>query len=66
MAAKSRRAAVTSTGKMTLPGKTGPQRFHYCIEHDMKMTPVLLWDSKVIRYECKDGCRLAKNEAALK
>ena len=52
--------------KIIIPGKAVPERHRYCIEHDTKMAPLLLWDSKTIQYVCKQGCQLSKSAAILK
>ena len=52
--------------KMQMVGKFSPERFRYCIEHDIKMYAVQAWPRKVMQYRCKEGCRLDKAEAILK
>jgi hypothetical protein len=52
--------------KVVVPNKFVPERFHYCIEHDTKMSAVATFGSKAIHYECKDGCKLSKGAAILK
>ena len=52
--------------KMVMQGKVSPERFRYCIDHDIKMYAIQDWDSNVIQFACKEGCRLHKREATLK
>lgn len=67
MASAARRSRVgPKNAKMQMVGKFSQERFHYCYEHDEKMKAILDWDSGVIEYECKQGCRLGKKEAILK
>ena len=51
---------------ITLPGKVGPERKHHCPEHDTPMSALKLWGKKSIVFECKEGCRLNKNQTNLK
>ncbi len=52
--------------KMVMQGKVSPERFRYCVDHDIKMKAIQDWDSGAIQYECKDGCRLTARQAVLK
>lgn len=52
--------------KIVIQGKVSPERFRYCIDHDIKMKAIQDWDTKEIQYECKEGCRLTKDTAILK
>ena len=67
MASAGRRSRVAPKGpKMVMQGKVSPERFRYCIDHDIKMSAIQTWPSKEIQYTCKEGCRLTKREAILK
>jgi len=60
---------IKSTGKnnkMILPGPAGPKRNHYCAQHDEKATPVRIFGSRALQFECKAGCRLTRKETVLK
>ena len=65
----SSRRASTSAIKLPpikLPGSVGPQRKHHCLEHDAAMSALKLWGKKKVVFECKEGCRLSKNQTNLK
>lgn len=67
MASASRRGRTApKNSKMVMQGKINPERFRYCIDHDTKMKPIQVFESKKIQYECNEGCRLTKAEAVLK
>ena len=51
---------------MVMQGKISPERFRYCIEHDTKMKAIQAWPSRVIEYECNEGCRMTAKQAVLK
>jgi hypothetical protein len=53
-------------GKITIPGKPGPERRHYCPSHDTTMTPLKQFGKKNTMFQCKEGCRLPKNFTVLK
>jgi len=55
-----------TTKKMFLPGPAGPERKHYCFDHDIVMTPFKLFGKKSIMFQCKEGCRLKKGVTTLK
>jgi len=66
MASASRRGRVgPKHGKMTVAGRTGPERFHYCREHDVKLKAEKMWGGGMV-FQCPQGCRLEKSETHLK
>ena len=44
----------------------GIPKVHYCRNHDEKVKAFRLWPSKSMRFQCKEGCDLNKNETVLK
>ena len=67
MASASRRARKgPKDTKMVMQGKVSPERFRYCIDHDIKMYAVQAWPGKTMQFRCKEGCRMSKGEAILK
>lgn len=59
-------APTAAMAKITIPGKPGPVRKHYCPAHDTVMTPIKQYGRKSIMFECKEGCRLGKNHTNLR
>jgi len=44
----------------------GTPRVHYCRDHNEKVKAFKLWPNKSMRFQCKEGCDLNKNETVLK
>lgn len=51
---------------MTLANALGTPRVHYCREHNEEVKTYRVWPKKAMRYFCKEGCKLSKNETVLK
>ena len=52
--------------RMILPGAVGFAKVRYCHNHDVEVKPVRLFGSKNMRFHCKEGCDLNKNQTVLK
>jgi hypothetical protein len=52
--------------KQGLACALGIPRVHYCRDHNEKVKAFRLWPSKSMRFQCKEGCDLNKNETVLK
>jgi len=52
--------------RQVIANALGIPRVHYCAAHNEKVKTFRLWPSKSMRYQCKEGCDLNKNETILK
>ncbi len=52
--------------RQILAGALGVPKVHYCRDHNEKVKAFRLWPSKSMRFQCKEGCDLNKNETVLK
>lgn len=52
--------------RMMIPGAAGLDKVRYCADHNEEVKAFKLWPHKTMRFQCKEGCDLNKNETVLK
>lgn len=65
MPAKKNEKGSTKKGRMILPGRAGPQRKHYCPEHEEVMSAVKVF-GRGMMWSCPKNCRLPAADTILK
>ncbi len=52
--------------RMVLPGAVGLSKVRYCHDHNELVQAVKQFGSKGMRFQCKEGCDLHKDQTVLK
>ena len=52
--------------RMVLPGAVGLAKVRYCRDHNEEVKAYRVWPKKAMRFQCKAGCKLSKDETILK